>query len=87
MVNEISRVVFAVSFIIIRLIMWPYVSYDFWIGSFDLLKTGKAHSNFVVAFFLFANLFLTGLQFLWGSKIFGFLFKSGKKKEDKKKSK
>ena len=88
LVNEVSRVIFAVSFIIIRLIIWPYVSYEFWLGSYDLLSSGKAHSNFVVSFFLFANLFLTGLQFLWGSKIFGFLFKSGKsgkKGEEKKK--
>jgi hypothetical protein len=86
LVNEVSRVVFALSFIIIRLIMWPYVSYQFWIGSYELLSTGTAHSTFVVSFFLISNIFLTGLQFLWGSKIFGFLFKSGKKdkKEDKK---
>lgn len=81
LVNEVSRVVFALSFIIIRLIIWPFVSYQFWVGSYDLLSTGKAHSTFVVSFFLGANVFLTGLQFLWGSKIFGFLFKSGKSKK------
>jgi hypothetical protein len=32
---------------------------------------------------LFANLFLTGLQFMWGSKIFGFLFKKPSKKQEK----
>lgn len=84
MVNEVSRVLFALFFIVLRLIIWPYISYDFWIGSYDLLSTGKAHSNFVVAFFLGANFFLTFLQFFWGSKIFGFLFKSGKSKDAKK---
>jgi hypothetical protein len=83
-VNEVCRVTFAVSFIAIRIIMWPIVSYQFWLDSFDLLQTGAAHSNFVVGVFLGANIFLTGLQFLWGSKIVGFLFKKPKKEEAKK---
>lgn len=83
LVNEISRVIFALLFIIIRLIIWPYISFQFNVKSYHLIASGKAHSNFVVGFFMFANLFLTFLQFFWGSKIFGFLFKSNK---DKKKS-
>ena len=81
--NELSRYTFALSFLIIRLIIWPYISYDFIRGSVDLLQSGRAHSKFAVGFFLFANVFLTGLQFFWGTKIFGFLFKSGKKKDNK----
>ena len=81
--NEASRIIFALAFIALRLVYWPIMSYDFWTGSINLLQTGNAHSNFVVTFFLVANLFLTGLQFLWGSKIFGFLFKSGKNKDKK----
>ena len=78
-VNEISRVIFAVSFIILRLIVWPVISVEFWKGSINLVQTGEAHSNFVVLFFLLANIFLTGLQFLWGSKIFSFLLPKKKK--------
>lgn len=96
--NEISRISFAASFIILRLIVWPYFSYHFALGSINLLTTNfhtQCHSGFVVGFFLFANVFLTGLQFFWGSKIIGFLFKSGKKSSkegggagaDKKKTK
>ncbi len=83
-VNEVSRIIFAIAFIIIRLIMWPYIGITkFWVGSVDLVKTGNAHSNFVVIFVLAANLFLTGLQFLWGYKIFGFLLpkKASSKKQ------
>ena len=82
--NELSRVSFAVSFILLRLIVWPYFSYHFALGSIDLLTTNfhtKCHSGFVVGFFLFANVFLTGLQFFWGSKIVGFLFKGNKKEK------
>lgn len=82
--NEFSRISFALSFVLIRLLYWPYFSLDFWRGSIELIASGKAHSNFVVGFFLAANVFLTGLQFFWGSKIFGFLFK---KPKDVKKAK
>lgn len=63
-----SRVIFAVSFLIIRCGWWPIVSYDFWK---NMLGTGvfQMHSPFVGIFFLIGNAFLTALQFLWGSKI------------------
>ena len=79
--NDLCRVAFAVSFILLRLLLWPYVSFEFWTGSLALLQEGKAHSIFVVSVFLGANIFLTGLQFFWGSKIVGFLFKSNSKKK------
>ena len=39
--NQATQAIFAVSFIAIRLIAWPIISYDFWIGSFKLLSSGK----------------------------------------------
>ena len=79
-INGTVRTTFGVSFIILRLILWPIYSYPFWVGSLSMLYNGTAHSSFVVAYFLLANLFLTGLQFLWGSKIFSsILFKKPKK--------
>jgi hypothetical protein len=80
--NELSRTIFAISFIIIRLFLWPYYSYTFWKGSLDLLQSGTAHSTFVVSFFLLANMFLTGLQFFWGYKIFGFLLPKKQKQKN-----
>ena len=56
---------------VVRLIIWPWISYPFWQDSIALLRSGTAHSNFVVGFFLVANIFLTGLQFVWGWMIFG----------------
>ena len=81
--NDLSRGIFGAAFIVIRLVMWPYYSYLFWVGSVDLLQSGKAHSNFVVSFFLLANIFLTGLQFLWGSTIISFIIPKGKKDTSK----
>ena len=67
--NSIIRTTFGVSFILLRLIMWPILSAPFCEGSLTMLYNGTAHSPFVVAYFLAANLFLTGLQFSWGRKI------------------
>lgn len=79
---DLSSLSFGVSFIAIRLIMWPYISYDFWTDSISLLQSGKAHSTLVVATFLVANVFLTGLQFMWGKMIFKIIL--GKKSKKKK---
>ncbi len=61
-----ARYSFAASYFIIRILYWPVVSYELFFGCKDLLQNGTAHSNFVVGFFVFANSFLTGLQFYWG---------------------
>ena len=60
-----SRNVFVVGYFIVRIFWWPVVSYELFFGCMDLLNNNLAHSNIVVWYFLFANLFLTGLQFFW----------------------
>jgi hypothetical protein len=83
MLYQLSQVSFALSFIVLRLIIWPIKSWTFWMGSIDLLQKGTAHSNFAVGFFLLANVFLTLLQFLWGWQIIKFLLPAGKSSGDK----
>lgn len=80
---KLSQVTFALSFIILRLIMWPIKSWTFWNGSIELLQSGKAHSQFAVGFFLIANIFLTFLQFMWGWTIIKFLLPSKPKAKSK----
>lgn len=77
------RTLFAGSFLIIRTIWWPVVSYGLFMGCVDLLSSQKAHSTFVVCYFLFSNLFLTSLQFYWGYLILINVMKGSK--ESKKK--
>ena len=84
--NSIIRTTFGVSFILLRLIMWPILSAPFWMGSLTMLYNGTAHSPFVVAYFLLANLFLTGLQFTWGQKIVSSIIMKKPKKKDPKAS-
>ena len=63
---QLAKTSFVTGYFIIRIFWWPVVSYELFFGCKDLLTNNKAHSTFVVCYFLFANLFLTGLQFYWG---------------------
>ena len=82
--NSLSRTLFGITFIVLRLLIWPVLSYHFDKGSLELVTSGKSHSNFVVLFFVVSNIFLTGLQFFWGSKIINILlFKQSKPKKGK----
>jgi hypothetical protein len=65
-VQNVVKISFSLSFFLVRIIVWPFVSYRGFFGCMDLLSRGTAHSTFVVGFFLFANIFLTFLQFYWG---------------------
>ena len=81
--NQITRIVFALSFIFLRLIMWPIRSVEWWVGCAELLVSGKAHDALVVSFCLLSALAVTILQFIWGYKIFGFLVEKKGAKNDK----
>jgi hypothetical protein len=81
--NTACKAIFAASFFIIRIFIWPFVSYGLFNNCVDVLLNGKAHSTFVVCFFLFANIFLTGLQFYWASLMIRKVFSSDKNKKAK----
>jgi len=53
--NACTRIVFALSFFAIRLFWWPYISYQFWLQSIELLQNNTAHNNYVVFIFLVSN--------------------------------
>ena len=61
---------FAVLFIVFRVMIWPYLSYHFWCDCLQLLsQEDRIHSAGVVYVFLGSNIFLTALQILWLSEI------------------
>ena len=67
---KVIGVVFAVLFVIIRIVIWPVISYYFWIDSLALLETPESlHSLPVVYTFLVFNVGLTVLQFAWLAEI------------------
>ena len=62
---KVIGVIFSISFIVFRIVIWPYCCYFFWIDSLELLKTNKAHSLPILYTFMFVNIGLTLLQVVW----------------------
>ena len=92
-IYEMSKWSFGVLFLLIRLVMWTYVTVFYWIDSVDLVRNGTPHSMFVVGYYWFANVVLTGMQYFWGYKIISQMSNGGhevvrkKKSSDRKKKK
>jgi hypothetical protein len=66
---QLSQGLFGLSFIAIRLVIWPCVCVPFWLQSLALLAEGRQHSTLVVVWFLFSNVLMTGLQVYWGRQV------------------
>ena len=81
-VHAVSRWSFGVLFLIIRLIIWTYVSCHFWIDVCLLLSEGGGKFNFAMGYFCFAHLLLTAMQYYWGHTIVTQMMRGGK--EEKK---
>jgi len=64
------RVVFALSFLTVRVIMWLPQIFNFWRLAFLFMCTSEstACTTFII-FFMICGFFLTSLQLLWASKI------------------
>lgn len=67
--NWACRWVFGVLFLAIRLGMWSWVSVQYWMVTITILRNGTSHSVLVHVFFMAANVFLTTLQWIWGSRV------------------
>lgn len=71
-VNELSRVGFAVAFFTVRIFGWVGVSVCFWIDALKLFKEGAPRHQlplYIVLTWLVAHAGLTLLQWHWGIKI------------------
>jgi hypothetical protein len=87
-IYEMSKWSFGVLFLLIRLVLWTYVSVFYWIDTVHLIQEGTAHSMFVVGYYCFANVVLTSMQYFWGYKIITQIMNDGKEVKtvsDKKK--
>ena len=56
-------------FIVFRIILWPYVSYYFFLDCIELLNSGTAHSVPIVVTFMTVNAALSLLQLVWLGEI------------------
>jgi hypothetical protein len=79
--HEISKWTFGILFLIIRLILWTYVSAMFWMDTVNLVLHGTPHSMFVVGYYCIANVILTSMQYFWGYKIISQMLNGGKEKK------
>jgi hypothetical protein len=61
--------VFAVLFVAIRLVAWPFLAYHLATDALEVLAAGEAHSQPVVVTFLAFLAGLTLLQFFWLTEI------------------
>lgn len=68
---RICRLCFAIIFSAVRIFIGIPISFRFWADMLQVLAEGREHSRAIVAFFLFVNLALNGLNILWFSKILG----------------
>lgn len=68
--RKLARTAFGVSFCLLRLIMWPIVSFRFWSDTLQSIFYGRVHSLFIACVYLSSNTVLTWMQFVWGRKFF-----------------
>jgi len=69
------RTAFGLSFLVVRTGAWPVLSARFWMDSYIAVRVGRVHSYLATTFLLLSNIFLTGLQFMWGRKVWQGLLK------------
>ncbi|KAG5179539.1 TLC domain-containing protein [Tribonema minus] len=84
-INTLMRVLFAFSFLIIRGIYWPTVSYRYFMDTAACLQKGTCHNNAMAIFFSVSNVLLTLLQWYWASLIVRALVKMAKSGNNVKK--
>jgi len=80
---ELSRSIFAVIFLVVRVGYWPVVSYLFWCDSLDELAAGSQPKPLVYTFCV-CNVVLTSLQLFWGWLVAKGLWKALFGKKDDK---
>lgn len=82
--NAVSRVLFVVAFMSARVFYFPYLDFRFWHHCYRVISNNEyVHSYPVFYFFLLSNIFMTGLQFFWASKMLGFLKKTFSSRDNK----
>ena len=67
--HALFQALFAALFLLVRVAIWPVVSLRFWVDSYIALAAGWTHSYPATVSLLLSNVFLTGLQFMWGRKV------------------
>ena len=86
-VYKIIRLVFGITFLLVRVVLWTPIYWNFVsLASMLLYSSEVVSTQIILSIFVLASLVLTILQYFWASKIIGALFKGGRKKKAKKKA-
>ena len=67
--HTLCQLVFALSFIIIRMILWPIRAIPVWYNLGNLMLSGACRSKAVAVGFIIISSILTVMQMVWGKKI------------------
>lgn len=74
--HTLCQLVFAISFILIRMILWPIRAVPVWHKLINLMLTGECRSTAVALGFIIISGILTVMQIVWGKKIVSIFCKS-----------
>lgn len=90
-ITQINKFLFAISFVLVRLVFGLYWSYHFFIDCFEhLRKLEEANSpefelrRIVLGIFMVGNVVLNTLNFFWFMKIAFWVKKDDSEKKEKK---
>jgi hypothetical protein len=75
-VNTASRILFAASFLVVRLVWLPKICFEFFIAVYSMLPTVSWGMYFAFIICLIIDIFMVGLQYYWGFGIFKFVMSS-----------
>ena len=80
------RLVFAITFLLVRVVLWTPIYWNFFsLVSMLLYSSDILSTQIILSIFILASLVLTMLQYFWASKIVSAIVKGGPKKKEAKK--
>ena len=82
------RLVFGITFLIVRVVLWTPIYWNFFsLASMHLYSSHVVSAQIILSLFILASLVLTMLQYFWASKIILAMGKGGSKKNKNKDAK
>lgn len=74
--NTFCRVMFAISFLVVRLVWLPMICFQFFVACYSMLPNVSGFLYAAFLFYLAIDVFMVGLQYYWGFGIFKFIVAS-----------
>ena len=78
------RLLFGVTFLLVRVVLWTPFYWDFIVLAMMLLRSSVGSTKVILALFNLSSIVLTMLQYFWATKILSAMMKSRSKENGKK---